>query len=202
MDLTTSLLIGAVLPLLTGCATGHAASECPEVRQPVAVIPAPSAAPAASTSVASAGAPAAPASAEAPPPLASVAAADSATAPSSASTGAPLPELKVHLSGMHIGGGPNDEASKRPFIHAIESSYDALRACYRKAEDPLQGGTFGVDLKVGAKGGTPEIQQVRTALKGETLRECLSSAFKRIQFGPPPKGPTVVSVSVRFTLGS
>jgi hypothetical protein len=141
-----------------------------------------------------------PVSAPATPPP--VAAADGATAPSPASTGAPLPELKVHLSGMHIGGGPNDEASKRPFIHAIEASYENLRACYKKAEDPLQGGTFGVDLKVGAKGGTPEIQQVRTALKGETLRECLSSAFKGIQFGPPPKGPTVVSVSVRFTLGS
>ncbi len=103
---------------------------------------------------------------------------------------------------MHIGGGPNDDASKRPFIHAIEASYDGLRACYRKAEDPMQGGTFGVDLKVGAKGGTPEIQQIRTALKGEPLRECLGTVFKAIQFGPPPKGPTIVSVSVRFSLGS
>ena len=103
---------------------------------------------------------------------------------------------------MHIGGGPNDEAGKRPFIQAIEASYDALRACYKKAEDPTQGGTFGVDLKIAARGGAPELQQIRTALKGEGLRECLGSVFKGIQFAPPPKGRTVVSVSVRFSLGS
>jgi hypothetical protein len=102
---------------------------------------------------------------------------------------------------MHIGGGPNDDISKRPFIQAIEGSFDALRFCYKKAEDPQHGGTFGVDLKIANHGGKPELQQVRTALKGDGLRECLESAFKEISFGPPPKGPTVVSVSVKFTLG-
>ena len=108
----------------------------------------------------------------------------------------------MHLSGMHIGGGPNDEASKRPFIKAIEASFDAMRTCYKKAEDPMHGGTFGVDLKIAGKGGRPDVQQVRTALKGDGLKECLQTAFKEIQFGPPPKGPTVVSVSVKFSLGS
>ena len=103
---------------------------------------------------------------------------------------------------MHIGGGPNDEVNKRPFIKAIEGAFDAMRVCYRKAEDPARGGTFGVDLKIGGKGGKPEVQQVRTALKGETLKECLQTTFKEIQFGPPPKGPTTVSVSVKFSLGS
>jgi hypothetical protein len=113
-----------------------------------------------------------------------------------------LPELKVHLSGMHIGGGPNDDVSKRPFIQAIEAAYDSLRVCYKKAEDPTQGGTFGVDLKIAARGGTPELQQVRTALKGESLRECIGTVFKGIEFAPPPKGRTIVSVSVRFSMGS
>jgi hypothetical protein len=103
---------------------------------------------------------------------------------------------------MHIGGGPNDEQSKRPFIQAIEASYDSLRACYKKAEDPTQSGTFGVDLKIAARGGAPELQQIRTTLKGESLRECISSVFKGIEFAPPPKGRTVVSVSVRFVIGS
>ncbi len=103
---------------------------------------------------------------------------------------------------MHIGGGPNDDASKRPFVQAIEGSFDTMRACYKKAEEPARGGTFGVDLKIGGKGGRPDVQQVRTVLKGESLKECLQATFKEIQFGPPPKGPTIVSVSVKFSLGS
>lgn len=101
---------------------------------------------------------------------------------------------------MHIGGGPNDEVSKRPFVQAIEGSFEAMRACYKKSDDPARGGTFGVDLKIAHNGGKAELQQVRTAMKGEGLRECLESAFREISFGPPPKGPTVVSVSVRFSL--
>lgn len=203
MDLTTSILIGALLPLFSGCASGGA-SECPEVRQPVAATPRASAAPASSAGAApSASAPvvtpATPAPSE-PTPAGGVSASSPST--NTGGAGSPLPELKVHLAGMHIGGGPNDEVSKRPLIQAIEAAYEPLRVCYRNAEDPLHGGTFGVDLKIAGKGGTPEIQQVRTALKGERLRECLTSVFKGIQFAPPPKGPTVVSVSVRFSLGS
>ena len=102
---------------------------------------------------------------------------------------------------MHIGGGPNDDVSKRPFIQAIEGSFEAMRGCYRKSDDPSRGGTFGVDLKIAHNGGKADVQQVRTAMKGEGLRECLESAFREIHFGPPPKGPTVVSVSLRFSLG-
>lgn len=102
---------------------------------------------------------------------------------------------------MHIGGGPNDESSKRPFIQAIEGAFEPMRTCYKRAEDPARGGTFGVDLKIPNHGGKAEIQQVRTALKGDGLRECLEGAFRDIKFGPPPKGPTTVSVSVRFSLG-
>ena len=102
---------------------------------------------------------------------------------------------------MHIGGGPNDDVSKRPFVQAIEGSFEAMRACYRKSDDPTRGGTFGVDLKIAHNGGKAELQQVRTAMKGEGLRECLEGAFREINFGPPPKGPTVVSVSLRFSLG-
>lgn len=102
---------------------------------------------------------------------------------------------------MHIGGGPNDEATKRPFIQAIEGAFEPMRVCYKKSDDPARGGTFGVDLKIPHQGGKAEIQQVRTAMKGEGLRECLENTFRGITFGPPPKGPTMVSVSVRFSLG-
>ena len=207
MDLTTSILISAWLPLFIGCAPGHAASECPEVRQPVAAspqVPAPAMSSAGVQPLATAPAPAVAAAAAAPPVPARPAsdAAVAQTAPSVAHSGSALPELKVHLSGMHIGGGPNDDVSKRPFIQAIEAAYDSLRACYKKAEDPTQGGTFGADLKIAARGGTAELQQVRTALKGESLRECIGTVFKGIEFAPPPKGRTIVSVSVRFSMGS
>ena len=205
MDLTTSILISAWLPLFVGCATGHAASECPEARQPVAASPQVSAPAMSSASVQPLATAPASAVAAAAPPVPARPALDAAvapTAPSAAHSDSALPELKVHLSGMHIGGGPNDDVSKRPFIQAIEASYDSLRACYKKAEDPTQGGTFGVDLKIAARGGTPELQQVRTALKGESLRECIGTVFKGIEFAPPPKGRTIVSVSVRFSMGS
>ncbi len=102
---------------------------------------------------------------------------------------------------MHIGGGPNDEATKRPFIQAIEGAFEPMRVCYKRSEDPTRGGTFGVDLRIPQHGGKAEIEQVRTAMRGDGLRECLENAFKSITFGPPPKGPTMVSVSVRFSLG-
>lgn len=204
MDMTASILIGALLPLFSSCASGGAA-ECPEVRQPVAPAPPASSAAASSSSVVIQPSASAPVTIPGSAPVSSAplpAAPGSAPAPSAANAGPPLPELKVHLAGMHIGGGPNDESSKRPLIRAIEDAYEPLRVCYRKAEDPEHGGTFGVDLKIAGKGGTAEIQQVRTALKGEKLRECLTGVFKGIQFAPPPKGPTIVSVSVRFSLGS
>gem|GEM_PF-1008983 len=203
MDLMMPILIGAFLPWVSGCASTRTGAECPEARQPLATPTAPSAAPSGSLA----------GSVPAPPEVVSTnnpgagaapagGGADRVPGASVLGTGAALPELKLQLAGMHIGGGPNDEASKRPFIHAIERSFESLRACYTKAEDPMHGGTFGVDLRIAGKGGTPEVQQVRTALRGEGFRECLTSTFRAIQFSPPPKGPTVVSVSVRFLLGS
>jgi hypothetical protein len=101
---------------------------------------------------------------------------------------------------MHIGGGPNDTLTKRPFIQAIEAGFDSMRACYRKAEIPTKGGTFGVDLRVERDGGKPSVQAVRTVMKGDELRQCLEGAFHGLSFGKPSKGPTVLSVSVHFSL--
>ena len=144
------VLIGAWLPMFAGCAGGRAASECPEARQPVAPVAAQApAAVAVSAQPAPAGVTSAAPAVASAPAAATVApaATDAAPAATPAATGPSLPELKVHLSGMHIGGGPNDEVSKRPFISAIEGAFDAMRVCYKKAEDPAHGGTFGVDLK-------------------------------------------------------
>jgi hypothetical protein len=111
-----------------------------------------------------------------------------------------LPELKVKLSGMHIGGGPNDAETKKPFIDAIEAGFDAMRTCYRDADEPLKGGTYGVDLRVERTGGSPRVQSVRTAMKGDKMRSCLEQTFANLNFKKPAKGATVLSVSVRFTM--
>lgn len=119
--------------------------------------------------------------------------------PKTGETPRSLPELKVSLSGLHIGGGPNDSATKRPFIEAIQRGYGAMQACYPSAEEPAKGGTFGVDLRVGRSGGHPTIQSVRAVMKGEKFKACVQRAFEELQFSRPNK-PTVLSVSVRFAL--
>jgi hypothetical protein len=110
-----------------------------------------------------------------------------------------LPELKLKLSGMHIGGGPNDAATKKPFIDAIEAGFERMRVCYQKAENPTKGGTFGVDLRVDRQGGNPTLQAVRTVMKGDAMRACLEKVFRELEFAKPTK-PTVLSASVYFEL--
>jgi hypothetical protein len=133
------------------------------------------------------------------------------TAPQSAETGGPppleatppagsLPELSLTLIGMHIGGGPNDEETKRPFVATITEGFEAMRACYRLAEQPEKGGTFGVDLRIESAGGSPAVQAVRTAMKGSELSSCLTQAFAQLRFGKPARGATVLSASVHFSL--
>jgi hypothetical protein len=136
--------------------------------------------------------PGAPAPSEPPAPSSEPAA---STAPA-----ASLPEVIVETVGLHVGGGPNDEATKRTFLRAIEPQFDAFRACFVKAEEPEKGGTFGVDLFIGRAGGKPEVRQPRTAMKGSEFRKCVAQAFEQIGFEKPAKGPTVISYSIRYRL--
>ena len=108
--------------------------------------------------------------------------------------------MKVQLSGLHIGGGPNNTETKRPFIETLERGFDTMRACYAQVEQPEKGGTFGVDLRVERAGGHPTLQGVRTVMKGDGFRSCVEEAFRALQFARPAKGPTVLSASLRFTL--
>ncbi len=193
--------------VLLGCAASATAKDCPTPAVPVAVAGAPGTAPGAAPALPSpapavdaaptveAGAsPSASAAAQTNP----ASAAPAASAP--ASTGHPLPELKLTIAGMHIGGGPNDEPTKRPFLRTIEAAFPKLRDCYRKVDQPGQSGTFGVDLKVDRAGGHPQLRDVRTILKGDAFRSCVEGTIKELEFGAPPKGPTVLSVSVRFAI--
>lgn len=102
--------------------------------------------------------------------------------------------------GLHIGGGPNDDASKAPFLRALENQFGAFRSCYVKVDDPVKGGTFGVDLHIGRDGGHAAVKQPRTAMKGNGFRDCVVKVFEQVEFDKPKKGPTVISYSIKYTL--
>jgi hypothetical protein len=111
-----------------------------------------------------------------------------------------LPEVRVTNVGLHIGGGPNDEAAKAPFKAAVARHFDGLRSCYRLVEKPESGGVFGVDLRIPGQGGKPTIQAQRTGMGGAEFRQCIADVFARVEFEAPPRGPTVISYSIRFDL--
>ncbi len=130
----------------------------------------------------------------------SAAAAEPSGTSSAAAPPAALPEVSVKNIGMHIGGGPNDSATKRPIRNAVKAQYDAMRACYAKAVEPGKSETFGVDIRIGRKGGQAKISHPRSGLKGDGVTDCMVKAFEAAEFPVPPKrAPTVVSFSVRFT---
>lgn len=112
-----------------------------------------------------------------------------------------LPELRVEPLGMHVGGGKNDAEEKAPFHRALEQKFPAFLECYRWADDPWAGGSFGVDLKIPRAGGAPLAEQPRTRIRGAGFQECMVAAFGKVQFEKPKAGPTVISYSVVFTLG-
>jgi len=113
----------------------------------------------------------------------------------------PLPEVTVENVGLHIGGGPNDEASKAPFKRAIETHFDEFRRCYTKVSEPGSGGVFGVDLRIGRDGGRPEIRDARTGMGGTEFRDCVRGVFAQVEFDKPARGPTVISYSIKFSVG-
>jgi biopolymer transport protein ExbD len=143
-----------------------------------------------------------PAAPAAPPsePVATAPTPPPAPPPADAPPAEALPEVKVESFGLHIGGGPNDDASKRPILDAIEKHFDEFRACYVKVQEPAKGGTFGVDLRIGRDGGKAKVEQPRTGMKANEFRECVLGVFKNVTFDKPPKGPTVVSYSLKFSL--
>jgi biopolymer transport protein ExbD len=123
--------------------------------------------------------------------------------PPSSPAGSPgsLPEVAVENVGLHIGGGPNDEASKQPFREAIGAHLADFRSCYNKVTNPGHGGVFGVDLRVGRDGGRAQVTEPRTGMGGPEFRACVLGVFEQVEFDKPPRGPTVISYSLRFTVG-
>ena len=100
--------------------------------------------------------------------------------------------------GMHVGGGPNDAATKAPFAAAIDAKAEDFRLCYSKIDSPGARGTFGIDLLVPAEGGHPATSNVRTALPGNAFRECMITAFESVEFARPKRGRTKLSYALRL----
>ena len=99
---------------------------------------------------------------------------------------------------MHIGGGPNDVATKAPIARSVAPYFGRLRACWSLVEDPGRGGTFGVDLLVPSDGGHATVSHPRTKLGPEAFRECVTSVFEDVAFVRPLGGRTTVSYALRF----
>lgn len=108
-----------------------------------------------------------------------------------------MPAISVNMIGLHVGGGPNDAASKAPFVTAIEQRFPDFLRCYRLVSEPGKGGSFGVDLHIERSGGHARIEQPRSALEGEPFRACMVKAFESVEF-PQLKKPFVISYSLRF----
>jgi hypothetical protein len=104
----------------------------------------------------------------------------------------------VDTYGLHIGGGPNDTATKAPFVHSVEPHFPELASCFAKAEDTTKGGDFGVDLLVAREGGKAKVTLPRTAIPGEAFRACVVDVFSAIEFERPKYGATMASYAVRF----
>lgn len=183
-------------PAVPAAASPPASGAPAPVPSSAASVPAPPSAPAAPAPAPGTTAPAgtglaeqAQAASAAPPP------------PHAPPEGAGLPEVQLSSYGMHIGGGPNDASSKRPLLDALEARFEALRACYGSVEEPAKGGVFGVDLTIPREGGTAQLGQVRTSMKGAEFRGCLLKVLESVRFPRPPRGRTTVSYSVKFQLG-
>lgn len=100
---------------------------------------------------------------------------------------------------MHIGGGPNDAATKDPIAKSVEPHFDELRRCFALVDDQKHGGDIGVDLLIEAEGGKAKVTAPRTRLKGNGFQECVVKVYEGITFLKPRFGKTMVSYSVAFT---
>ena len=112
---------------------------------------------------------------------------------------APLPAVAVKNIGMHIGGGPNDDVTKGPIKRSVAPHFDALKACFAKAEDQAKGGDVSLDLKIDKAGGKAEIKKWKSAIAGEGFEQCVREVILGVDFEKPKTGTTVVSYSLRFT---
>jgi hypothetical protein len=115
------------------------------------------------------------------------------------STTATVYKVNLKSVGLHVGGGPNDDATRKPLLALLELSFPDLQRCAEQLSPlPTQLTSFGIDLYIGAKGGHAEARQIRTRLGPEAFRVCVKTALTTLKFPAPPK-PRVISYSVGFS---
>ncbi|MCU0656939.1 MAG: hypothetical protein MUF64_17290 [Polyangiaceae bacterium] len=109
----------------------------------------------------------------------------------------PLPRVKVANIGIHIGGGPNDNATKEPFKRSVQPHYDEMRRCWSMVEG--QKGDISVELRVEREGGKARVKPNKSTFKHREFNECVHRVFEGIDFLKPRTGTTVLNFSLRFT---
>lgn len=107
------------------------------------------------------------------------------------------PRVEVKQMGLHIGGGPNDAEHHAFYAEPIGRRFEDLRQCYALVQGNRKQASFGVDLLIPSKGGTPKIENYRTAIGGKDFHLCVLGVFGSVSFKAPGKA-TMVSYSVLF----
>lgn len=116
----------------------------------------------------------------------------------SSSEPASAPKVKVFSIGMHVAGGPFDEATKKPFLADVEPHYGALAQCWTHVTAHAQA-DVGVDIRIPAEGGRAQISNPRSTMKAEGFVPCVVAFFEGIAWAKPKRGGVqVLSYSVRF----
>lgn len=112
-------------------------------------------------------------------------------------------KVEVVTIGMHVAGGPFDEATKVPFQKAVEPRFAEMTACFAEnVPAPPKRTDVGVDLMIEAAGGMPRVSNPRTTLpkmESEALVQCVVGVFASVSFPRLERGKTGVSYSLRFT---
>lgn len=108
-----------------------------------------------------------------------------------------LPRVSTRHLGMHIGGEDNSPEAKAPYLSALAGGESGFLRCYRQVDEPMDGGTFGADLYVGAGGGAPEVRAIRQKLGDAEFEGCMKAALRQVSFRQQSR-PTVLSYSLRF----
>lgn len=137
------------------------------------------------------------ASMAAPPATSAAPSATADAAPDAGAAEAPPPKVKIVTIGMHVGGGPYDEATKEPMKRSVEPHFAELAKCWRLVPKPKQADA-GVDLVIEADGGKAKVSNPRATVDAEGFKPCVVAFFESIVFEKPKTGKTTVSYSVRF----
>lgn len=146
----------------------------------------------------------------APPPVVDAGAAPATDAgppePIVVDAGPPKPakaKVKVQYIGMHVGGGPFDDATKKPFETALAPYHPGAAECWAKHITKTKPFDMGVDLLIEASGGHPKVSNPRVRFeKGEDdggFVACVVAVFESVDFPPLARGKSGVSYSLRFT---